>query len=110
MSRKGRPGQGVEDEWVELPGQGSLHAPQDLLVQRTPDRAVRNSAKFKAAEQACKPYLPHSPPTQADSQMLQQMLAFVRCMRQHGINIPDPQKTEQGQQLPPGMSRKALLH
>src|SRR5215217_8862540 len=32
MSRKGWPGQGVEDEGIELPGQSSLHAPQDLLA------------------------------------------------------------------------------
>jgi hypothetical protein len=30
----------------------------DNLVQQMPDRAVRNSATFKAAEQACKQFLP----------------------------------------------------
>jgi hypothetical protein len=38
---------------------------------------------------------------------LPQALAFARCMRQHGDNLPDPQITAEGitQQNPTGMSR-----
>jgi hypothetical protein len=47
--------------------------------------------KFKAAQQACNKYLPNGgQPTKPNPQEQQQMLAFARCMRQHGINIPDP--------------------
>jgi hypothetical protein len=47
--------------------------------------------KFKAAQQACQQYLPNGgQPTKPNPQEQQQMLAFARCMRQHGINMPDP--------------------
>jgi hypothetical protein len=69
----------------------------DDIVQRTPDRAVRNSAKFKAAEQACKQYLSNGGQAPPSAQERQQALAFARCMRQHGINnMPDPQITASG--------------
>jgi hypothetical protein len=47
--------------------------------------------KFKAAQQACKRYRPNGGQAQRPSrQQQQEMLAFARCMRQHGINFPDP--------------------
>ena len=47
--------------------------------------------KFKAAQQACNKYLPNGgQPTKPNLQEQQQMLAFARCMRQHGIDVPDP--------------------
>ena len=47
--------------------------------------------KFKAAQQACQKYLPNGgQPTRPNPQEQQQMLAFARCMRQHGIDVPDP--------------------
>ena len=50
-----------------------------------------DSPKFKAAQQACNKYLPNGgQPTKPDPQQQQQMLAFARCMRQHGIDVPDP--------------------
>jgi hypothetical protein len=49
------------------------------------------SPKFKAAQQACQKYLPNGgQPTKPNPQEQQQMLAFARCMRQHGVNVPDP--------------------
>src|SRR4029453_13032 len=47
--------------------------------------------KFKAAQQACNKYLPKGAhPPKPTPQQQQQMLALARCMRQHGINMPDP--------------------
>jgi hypothetical protein len=47
--------------------------------------------KFKAAQQACNKYLPNGgQPTKPNPQEQQQLLQFARCMRQHGINMPDP--------------------
>jgi hypothetical protein len=47
--------------------------------------------KFKAAQQACNKYLPNGgQPSKPDPQEQQQLLALARCMRQHGINLPDP--------------------
>jgi hypothetical protein len=49
------------------------------------------SPTFKAAQQACNKYLPNGgQPTKPNPQEQQQMLAFARCMRQHGIDVPDP--------------------
>jgi hypothetical protein len=47
--------------------------------------------KLKAAQQACKRYRPNGGQAQRPSpQQQQEMLAFARCMRQHGIDMPDP--------------------
>jgi hypothetical protein len=69
----------------------------DNIVQRLPTRAEQNSPKCKAAQQACRQYLPNggqpSPPT---AQERQQAVAFARCMRQHGIDLPDLKITADG--------------
>jgi hypothetical protein len=56
-----------------------------------PGQKGPDDPKFKAAQQACQHYLPNGgqapkPNPQEQAQMLQ----FARCMRQHGINVPDP--------------------
>ena len=63
-----------------------------------PGRINPDDPKFKQAQDACKSYLPNggqmSPDQQAQFQ--QNALAFARCMRAHGINIPDPQTSGGG--------------
>jgi hypothetical protein len=67
------------------------------IGQQLPSKAEEHSPKFQAAEQACRQYLPgggrSTPPS---AQERQRALAFARCMRQHGINMPDPQITAEG--------------
>jgi hypothetical protein len=47
--------------------------------------------KFQAARQACRQYRENGGQAQRPNpQQQQEMLAFVRCMRRHGINMPDP--------------------
>jgi hypothetical protein len=47
--------------------------------------------KFKAAQQACNKYLPSGgQPPKLNPQERQQLVAFARCMREHGIDVPDP--------------------
>jgi hypothetical protein len=78
----------------------------DHITQRLPTRAEQNSPKFKAAEQACRQYQPNGGrPTPPTAQERQQALTFAQCMRQHGINLPDPKITAEGidQQLPARM-------
>jgi hypothetical protein len=61
------------------------------MAQQLPPGVGPDTPKFKAAEQACKQYLPDGgPPDKVDQQAQQQLLAYTRCMRQHGINIADP--------------------
>jgi hypothetical protein len=47
--------------------------------------------KFKAAQQACNKYLPNGgQPPKLNPQERQQLVEFARCMREHGIDMPDP--------------------
>jgi hypothetical protein len=47
--------------------------------------------KYDAAEQTCQQYLPGGgAPEKPNPQEQQQMVQFARCMRQHGVDIPDP--------------------
>jgi hypothetical protein len=63
----------------------------DHITQRLPTRAEQNSPKFKAAQQACQKYLPNGGVApKPNPQQQQQLLQFARCMRQHGIDVPDP--------------------
>jgi hypothetical protein len=77
------------------------------IVQPSLGRQVQESTKFQAAEQACNRYLPGGgePTGPPDPQRPQQMLAFAGCMRQHGIDMPDPQVSGDDQQLPTGMRK-----
>ena len=46
---------------------------------------------FRAAQQACNKYLPNGgQPPKLNPQQRQQLVAFARCMREHGIDVPDP--------------------
>jgi hypothetical protein len=60
------------------------------MAQQLPAGVGPDDPKFKAADQVCKQYAPSGEPEKVDPRTQQQMLAFARCMRQHGINIPDP--------------------
>jgi hypothetical protein len=63
----------------------------ERMNQQLPPGVSPDDPKFKAAQQACQKYLPNGgQPTKPNAQQLQQMLGFARCMRQHGINMPDP--------------------
>jgi len=52
-----------------------------------------DSAQFKAAQNACKHLLPNGGTLSAaqQAQMQQDALKFARCMRAHGVDVPDPQ-------------------
>jgi hypothetical protein len=73
-----------------------------------PNYQGQRAPKFQAAWQACRRYAPNGgQPQPPSAQDRQQAVAFARCMRQHGIDMPDPQITADGidQQSPPGMRR-----
>jgi len=64
---------------------------QGHLAIQNPPGVGPDDPKFKAAQQACQQYLPGGgAPQKPNPQEQQQMLAFARCMRQHGIDVPDP--------------------
>jgi hypothetical protein len=63
---------------------------QGRMAMQMPAGVGPDDPKFKAADQACKQYAPSGEPDKPDPQTQQQMVAYARCMRQHGIDIPDP--------------------
>jgi hypothetical protein len=67
---------------------------QGRMAMQLPAGVGPDDPKFKAAEQACKQYAPSGEPEQVDPQTQRQMVAYARCMRQHGINIADPKPGE----------------
>jgi hypothetical protein len=72
--------------------------PNGGVDEQLPTGMRKDDPRFKAAEQACNQGLPDgggqgSPPT---AEQRQRALAFARCMRQHGIDMPDPQITADG--------------
>jgi hypothetical protein len=52
-----------------------------------------NSSQFQAAQEACKQYAPNGGKNggQPTQQQIDQATKFSQCMRQHGVNMPDPQ-------------------
>jgi hypothetical protein len=99
--------------WARCMRQHGINLPDPQLtgdgigqVLGSPEEA--NSPKFKAAEEACRQYQlgdDQSRPPSAEER--QQALAFARCMRQHGIDMPDPKITANGieEQPPTGADR-----
>jgi hypothetical protein len=64
---------------------------QGHMALQNPPGVGPDDPKFKAANQACQQYLPNGgAPQKPNPQEQQQMVQFARCMRQHGINMPDP--------------------
>jgi hypothetical protein len=56
-----------------------------------PNAPKPDDPKFKAAQQACQKFMPNGgQPIKPNAQQLQQALQFAKCMRQHGIDMPDP--------------------
>jgi hypothetical protein len=78
----------------------------DMIVQDLGDNG-EDDPKVKAAQQACKQHLPNGGQAQPPNpQQQQRMLAFARCLRQHGVSMPDPKITAEGiaqQELPRGL-------
>jgi hypothetical protein len=54
-----------------------------------------NEQKFEEAQQACSEHLENARPRnlspEQQEELREAMLAFAQCMREHGVDIPDPQ-------------------
>lgn len=80
----------ISDPQVSTNGNGGF----SVKISGSGSQGVNpDSAQFQQAQNACKKYLPNggtlSPQQQAEQQ--QHALAYARCMRAHGVDIPDPQ-------------------
>jgi hypothetical protein len=102
--------------WARCVRQHGVNLPDPQLsgdggiIQRFPRGVGKgpDDPKFRAAEQACRQYQPDGgQPGRPSPQEQQEALAFARCMRQHGISMPDPQITAEGivEQFPTGVDR-----
>lgn len=51
----------------------------------------RDSAAFKTAADACKQFLPYGGDlSKMDPKTLDQLRGFTQCLREHGMDVPDP--------------------
>lgn len=64
-----------------------------VIPKETSQQLGVTSSQFQSAQTACQHLLPNggSGPTQAEAQQARaQALSFSRCMRNHGVTLPDP--------------------
>ncbi len=82
--------------------------PQPGQPARITDTGVDKS-KLQAATQKCQPIMQQGggPINPNDPKVQDAMLKFTKCMREHGVNIPDPGPGGQ-MQIPSGASRDKL--
>jgi hypothetical protein len=58
--------------------------------------------KIDAANEACRPLLPNGgKPPKLDAQQLDEMRKMAQCMREHGVNMPDPDPNNPGVMIDP---------
>ncbi len=66
----------------------------------------RNSPVFQKAMQACRPLLPNGGElNKPDPQQADAMREFTTCMRQHGVDMPDPDPNGGGAAPPVGVDQ-----
>jgi hypothetical protein len=72
-------------------------------VKTGPGAKADDPQAFQEANEACRELLPAAgqidPNATMDPEVQDQMLAFSRCMREHGIDFPDPQFSGGGAML-----------
>jgi hypothetical protein len=68
-----------------------------MTLNGGPGSMSPDDPRFKAAQEACKKYMPGGGQApKPNPQQLQQALKFARCMRAHGVNMPDPNPNNGG--------------
>lgn len=77
--------------------------PNGGAVRVQASAGAQESAKGKDAMRACQQYLPAGKLTNTDPQQMEQLRRFAACMREHGIEMSDPDPNSGGAlQLPKG--------
>jgi hypothetical protein len=88
-------------EPTEAPKGGSTNGSggAGIIVQGNgPDKE-----KIDKANDACRPLLPNGgQPPKLDAKQLDDMRKMAQCMREHGVNMPDPDPNKPGMLLPDG--------
>jgi hypothetical protein len=80
---------------------GSGNGPvKNVTIGRGADKTGTDIKDFEAAQKACASLLPkggtNGPGAAIDPEFEQKMLDFAKCMRDHGIDMPDPQFSSTG--------------
>jgi hypothetical protein len=82
---------GIDMPDPEVSGDGGM----TFGFQARPGTGTDDMDKLEAAQAACEKFLPKGGPDgrpmEIDPEMEQAMLDFARCMRENGIDFPDPQ-------------------
>jgi len=86
----------MRDHGIDMPdpvvnGEGGMA----FEFEARPGGGTKGMDDVQAAHEACQQYLPqggpNGRPNEIDPEMEQQLLDFAACMRDHGIDFPDPQ-------------------
>jgi hypothetical protein len=72
----------------------------DIRIQ--PSAGARAGTKGKDAMAACQQYLPAGKLANTDPQQSEQLRQFAACMREHGVEMSDPDPNNGALQLPKG--------
>jgi hypothetical protein len=86
----------MREHGVDVPDPDSGDGP-GIRIQ-----ASKGSANVEAAIQACQKYLPAGKLSTPSPEQLEQERQFAQCMRDHGINIPDPDPNGGGMRVSKG--------
>ena len=105
----------MRDHGIDVPDPVSIDSPDGkagggvaIQVNGGPNGSSPiDATAMDAANKACQPIMekaagsfdPPSPEEQEKAK--EQALAFAKCMREHGIDMPDPQFTDNGGRRPP---------
>lgn len=81
----------MREHGIDMPdpsGDGSMRAP-----------AIKDMDAFTAASGKCQEKLGQPPvaeggPTKSDEEQLAEMMAIAECLREHGVEVPDPKPGE----------------
>ncbi len=90
----------MREEGIDMPD--PQVAGEDRMVMAAPAQDLdMTSEEFEAAQAACEPLLQEAmgnfevdPEMEAEAR--EEMLAFAECMREHGIDMPDPEFSSDG--------------
>jgi hypothetical protein len=86
----------MRDHGIDMPDpQVSGDGETGFAFRARPGAGTQDFEELQAAHEACQQHLPqggpNGRPAQIDPEMEQQLLDFARCMRDNGIDFPDPQ-------------------
>jgi hypothetical protein len=101
----------MKDHGVDIPEPSGAPAPKAGGGQGSPGIVVQGAGpdkeKIDKANEACRSLLPNGgQPPKLDAQQLDEARKMAKCMREHGIDMPDPDPNNPGMMLPEGQGQR----